>query len=628
MDISPDKQNIDKLFGTTAFYIDFYQRDYKWTEEPVRRLLDDIFYAFDAAYESNKALDPSAEAAASRYPWYYLNTYVTNTIDGRVYVVDGQQRLTTLTLILINLLHRATASGSRLKGWLDTKIAGQAGYQKQFWMNHERHAKTLQALYDDKDEIPTGSGITAENMLDNYNTIETFLDRQLTDLHKLDSFIFYLLHRLVLINLSVEQTDVPMVFEVINDRGVRLRPYEILKGKLLGQIDKIELEKDAYNEKWEACVNRVNAHRPDEIDEFFVRFLKAKYADTRKAGQRFDNDYHREMFKSDLNERLKLERNPNRVKAFLNGELEYFTKLYDRMLKMAESEQRGFESVYFNGLNEMDSQYMLALSACTVDDSDEDEKIRLISFHVDRLFSLLRLQRSYDSNEFADEVFEISAAIREKPAAEIGSVFDAKLIELLSKRRGTAVTSAFDYGQFRNTSITDIPTRFTRYFFARVDRLIAEETNCGEKHPFGELVTRTGHVNGFHIEHILSHNNENLALYDGDEERFEAERNRLGGVLLMKGKDNISSNNERYAQKLKSYAKTLHWNESLREDSYKSKKDFESFMARTGLKFMPLNSFGPEELESRQTLLFELANLMWGQRSLEITDSGFERVAL
>jgi len=41
-----------------------------------------------------------------------------------------------------------------------------------------------------------------------------------------------------------------MVFEVINDRGVRLKPYEILKGKLLGQINKIEMDKDDYNAKW------------------------------------------------------------------------------------------------------------------------------------------------------------------------------------------------------------------------------------------------------------------------------------------------------------------------------------------------------------------------------------------
>ncbi len=177
MDISPDKQNIDELFGTTAYYIDFYQRDYKWTEEPVRRLLDDIFYAFDAAYEANKALDPSPETVAAKYPWYYLNTYVTNTIDGRVYVVDGQQRLTTLTLILINLLHRADAEKSKLKGWLSSKIAGQAGYQTQFWMNHEHHVGTLQALFDGAATITADTGTTAENMANNYNLVARYARR-------------------------------------------------------------------------------------------------------------------------------------------------------------------------------------------------------------------------------------------------------------------------------------------------------------------------------------------------------------------------------------------------------------------------------------------------------------------
>ncbi len=189
MDITPDKQNIDELFGTTAYYIDFYQRDYKWMEDPVRRLLDDIFYAFDVTYEANKALDPSPETVAAKYPWYYLNTYVTNTINGRVYVVDGQQRLTTLTLILINLLHRADAEKSRLRGWLSSKIAGQTGYKNQFWMNHERHAETLQALFDNLDKIPTGSGITALNMRNNYELISVYLREKLTNVHRMETFI-------------------------------------------------------------------------------------------------------------------------------------------------------------------------------------------------------------------------------------------------------------------------------------------------------------------------------------------------------------------------------------------------------------------------------------------------------
>ena len=87
-------------------------------------------------------------------------------------------------------------------------------------------------------------------MRDNYQIISKFLDEQLSDKRKFETFAMYFLYRLVLINLSVEQTNVPMIFEVINDRGVRLKPYEILKGKLLGQIDKLELDKKDYNGLW------------------------------------------------------------------------------------------------------------------------------------------------------------------------------------------------------------------------------------------------------------------------------------------------------------------------------------------------------------------------------------------
>ena len=147
MDIAPDKQNIDGVFSNTTYYIDFYQRDYRWTDEPVRRLLDDLFYKFTDKYERSKHLEPSQATIAVHYPWYYLNTYVTNIIEGRVYVVDGQQRLTTLSLILIKLRHMAQAMNSRLDGWIDRKIAGQAGFDKVFWMNHVRHTPTQQALF-------------------------------------------------------------------------------------------------------------------------------------------------------------------------------------------------------------------------------------------------------------------------------------------------------------------------------------------------------------------------------------------------------------------------------------------------------------------------------------------------
>lgn len=238
MDVQPDKQSIDNLFSGTVYHIDFYQRDYKWNKVPVLRLLDDVFYPFNQSYSKYESIEPSKEATADKYPWYYLNTYVTNTIGGRVFVVDGQQRLTTLTLILIKLRHLAKQFESGTEPWIASKILGYSGMDKEFWMNHVRHIETMGMLFESDtnlDDIPTATGITAKNMINNYKEISQKLESHLDSKHKFETFVFYYLLRLVIINLSVEQTDVPMVFEVINDRGVKLKPYEILKGKLLGQ---------------------------------------------------------------------------------------------------------------------------------------------------------------------------------------------------------------------------------------------------------------------------------------------------------------------------------------------------------------------------------------------------------
>lgn len=613
MEIQPDKQNLDQTFSTTVYFIDFYQRDYKWTEEPVKRLLDDVFYQFDEAYQKHFDLEPNKENINARYPWYYLNTYVTNTVGGRVFVVDGQQRLTTLTLILLKLLTKAKTLKSKTVGWLERKIAGYSGTEHEFWMNHVRHRHVLEALMAGNDPagISPHTGITAANMVRNYQLISAELDRRLDTQHRFDSFVHYFLFRLVLINLSVETTHVPMVFEVINDRGVRLKPYEILKGKLLGQIDKVELDSGKYNELWEGQLQEVNAFKEDEIDSFFRYWLKAKFSDSRKNGQRFDGDYHREMFKSDMNAVLKLDHNPGGVKAFLNGDFKYFTGLYTRLWEATQNPSPAYPSVHFNSLNELDSQFMLIISSCTVNDPEEEKKIKLVSEGLDRMFSLLQVQGGYDSNEFAARLFDISVEIREKPATEISSVFDKHLIAELAERRAMPINQGFSYALFRPMSIDRLNTRFTRYFFGRVEKVLADGMKLGMKHELKELVTLRGAKTGFHIEHILSRNPENLALFDGDDEKFEQERNRLGGVLLLKGKDNISSNNEVYAKKLQSYANTLYWNETLRSDSYKSKLDFAGFAADHNLSFRPMDAFGPDELEERQKLLFALVNLIW-----------------
>ena len=531
MDISPDKQNIDSVFANTAYYIDFYQRDYRWTEEPVLRLLDDVRFKFNEQYTHCRDLDPGPETITAYYPWYYLNTYVTNVVDGRVYVVDGQQRLTTLSLILIKLRHLAKLYESDLADWINGKIAGQSGFKRKFWMNHVGHKTTQQDLFDGMNpkDINTASGVTAQNMVKNYEIISTFLDNELQDKHRFETFVFYFLHRLVLINLTVEQTDVSMVFEVINDRGVRLRPYEILKGKLLGQIDKIELENGGYRSVWEKQSTAINGFREDELDSFFSFYLKAKFAATRRQGQRFDGDYHREMFAPDMDKRLGLLHNPTNVKAFLNGDFTYYTDLYFKLRQVYARDQKEFRAVYFNALLGLDAPFLLVLSACLPSDPDEDEKIETIGREIDRYFSLLQLQSAYDSNEFADSIYRVSEAIRGKQVADFRAAFDAQLTATIAARRNVEEAEPLSYAAFRQSGINLNP-RFKRYFFARIDEFLAENMNLNPKHPIADLVTKTGPKTGFTLS-ISSRGTKTTGIFSM-EMKSDLSRSETGSALF------------------------------------------------------------------------------------------------
>jgi hypothetical protein len=51
----------------------------------------DIFYHFEQSYAKHSDLDPTEANVGNTYFWYYLNTYITNKTDGRIFVVDGER---------------------------------------------------------------------------------------------------------------------------------------------------------------------------------------------------------------------------------------------------------------------------------------------------------------------------------------------------------------------------------------------------------------------------------------------------------------------------------------------------------------------------------------------------------
>lgn len=622
MEVNPEKQNIHTLFSTTNYHIDFYQREYKWKDDTVLQLINDIFYHFDQSYTEHSNLDPSEQNVVKNYAWYYLNTYITNKAGNRMFVVDGQQRLTTLTLMLIALYHMCGPdkfNSEDLREWVKSKILGVgAGGKKQFWMAHDKREPLMRALFDGNEasEDLLNDGITARHIIDNYNLIKKELSNRLSSRHKLDTFIFYFLGMVVIINLDVERTDVPMVFEVINDRGVRLQPYEILKGKLLGDIDKSEV--DQYADIWDGALHKIEARGEGEVDTFFRTYLRAHFSETRKQGQAFDGPYHRAIYEPNCNDTLHLKKNSQGVKDFLKGAFRYYAGLYLKLSQFGENEKSPIAECYYNSqLNRMDGHVMLIVAACDVNDPNEDKKIAILSRAFDRAYVMLQLNRAYDSNQFQELLYTMHPFLRECSVEDIDKIIDERVLDEIKQRRNTEANTLLDYGQFKRVGYGDYNTRFLRYFLTRIEIFIAE--GLGKKlqdSPYN-YVSGTGKGNAYHVEHILARNDESRSLFldengEYDESLFETERNRFGALLLLKGQDNSSSGNELYADKLRTYAGSApYFAQTLLPDFYKSNSAIKDFIMNSGLEIAPAEQFTVETLEKRSKLLYDITRKIW-----------------
>lgn len=617
MSILPTRRTIQEVFNTN-YAIDFYQREYRWTASQINALLSDLFFKFDADYKAS--IDPN-ENTISRYSWYYLSTIVTNAYQGEKYIVDGQQRLTSLTLILIKLHSLAMQSDleTHLTEWLRGLIYGSGPSGRKYRMGANGRGTAFDRLLTgsskeiDDDEEPIK--LTMRNIESNYSTISSSLDKLLSNEHRLRTFILYFTYRIQLVELEItDPTDVAMVFEVINDRGERLDPYEVLKGELLGQLDRTEID-TTYLDIWNKSVGVLQTVDSKEPDRFLQLLFRSRYARTDADFRDFENEYHRKVFSEKWNERLNLKRNPEGVKQFLVQDLKPYCSAYRRVLRQRE---KAGSYVYFNSvLNEIDRQFLLILAALLPNDPEMDEKIVLVARLVDRNYSLLQLMGAYNSNTFADSVIYLLPRVRDNTQEGIQQEFDARLLADIYRSKNIQLDDPFQWNLFKNAGY-ELGARFLRYFFARLEHYVSDHAGLASIHYY-DLVRNSGEKYGYHIEHILAVNDENRAIFGYDEEKFFQQRNRLGGLVMLKGRDNSASSNEPYQNKLKTYQHGTLMAQSLIPDFHHKNTGLFDLIRKSGLEFRPIEEFTAEDVEERQLLYFEMAKRIWGDISFPKT---------
>src|SRR5580692_9210247 len=105
-----EAKTVRELLSNRKYAIDYYQREYKWEEKQIQELLDDLTGKFLEDH------DPANErTAVESYGYYFLGSIGISHRDNRNFVIDGQQRLTSLTLFLIYLHNLQKGSAAAVK---------------------------------------------------------------------------------------------------------------------------------------------------------------------------------------------------------------------------------------------------------------------------------------------------------------------------------------------------------------------------------------------------------------------------------------------------------------------------------------------------------------------------------
>ena len=184
--ITPYDQTIRGVFSSQrAFYIDIYQREYKWTAENVRTLLNDVEVRFNQHQRTKTQFKDVQQEVLEKFEPYFLDTFLTATTSAHTAIVDGQQRLTTFLLIFIKLYRILKDQGAldENKGKVfSSNTVGQlifessdSGDAERFKIYNPNREDAFRALVEGKTVKKNDQ--TCTRIAENYTIISDYFDR-------------------------------------------------------------------------------------------------------------------------------------------------------------------------------------------------------------------------------------------------------------------------------------------------------------------------------------------------------------------------------------------------------------------------------------------------------------------
>ena len=597
--IEGSPKNLKQLLQNTKYSIHYYQREYMWQRKHIEELIDDLTSEFLDNYKVG-----DMRQAVADYGAYFMGSIVLAGRENAI--IDGQQRFSSLTLLLIYLNNRLKKIGQSYN-MIETMIFSESFGTKSFNINVEERQECMEAIFNNKDFDTTGYGESVKNLHGRYMDIESIFPEDITD-SMLLHFCDWLAEKVFFIEIvATTEQDAHKVFVTMNDRGLSLTSTEMLKGYLLSEI-KNDSTREKMNGLWKDKVLALKKD-DDKGDETFIKaWLRAHYAETireTKAGainKDFDligGSFHKWV--RDEREKVGLETSEDFeifIKKFVK-----FAEVYQKIREAETIFSEETKYVYYNAQVYFTLQPQLLLAPICYEDSWPviTEKINLTARFIDILIvSRVTNYRSVDYSTIKNYVFNVTKDIRLCDVPTLKKKLQQHYDNLQFKPEETLP----DFG------LNTFTKKYIKNILARVTSYIEENTGVAPNYcNYMNIQTK----NPFEIEHIITNHYEWFTSEYADQEDFRRWRNSIGALLLLHKSINASLNDARYDYKLSKYCSNEGniYTESLGTLAYQNNPKFKQFIVENHLDFTPYEQFGKGEISERISLLVQLVKLVW-----------------
>jgi len=604
--IDAKDKTIRFLLANQKFTIDYFQREYRWQHKHIEQLVEDLTGTFLKSYKNEHEREE-----VKNYQNYYLGSVVFSVDDkGNKSIVDGQQRITSLTLFLIYLNHRQEKIASKIP--IGELICSEKYGKQSFNMRDEDRQECLTALFKEETYEPQPQdGETIHNIVDRYYDIQSLFPDEIDD-KALPYFVDWFIDNVILVEITAYSDDnAYTIFETMNDRGLNLTPSEMLKGYVLSKITDRD-KRNEINEIWKQQIQKLheklNEFREDGDITFFQAWFRGKYAESIRPGRAGAENQDFEIIGSafhrwfrDKHETLFMLNNSQSFYDFFKREFPFFVDVYLRIFDAYTNFNRQLEHVYYAHHWNMADSLQEPLLLAPINFGDTEANICKKLDFTARYIETFTVRRSVNNRKFGQTaikytMFNTVRTIRGCKVDELGTTLANIINDLAEKWDG--IESYGLHGQNKY---------FTKHLLSRITSYV--DNLAGKGMSYVNYQSPQGKP--FEIEHIWADKfNEHQDEFDQQDD-FRRWRNSIGALLLLPRGTNQSFSSDKYEEKLKHYIKENSYAQTLNPNFYVKNPNFLNSELAKKLSFKNHYQFKKNDILERQMLVKRICEQIW-----------------